>query len=77
MYPRHVKAKGISCEVLFTVIRDGRIENIQVVKSTGDPILDSYALRAVETAGPLSALPDGIRKDYVVLRAHFDYEPRD
>lgn len=71
--PRHLRAKGISCEMRFTVLRDGRIVNIQMVRSTGDPLLDGYARRALELTARLAPFPDEVRADHVVLTILFDY----
>lgn len=73
--PRHLRAKGISCLMRFTILRDGRIVNIQMIKSTGDAILDGYALRALEITATLPPLPDILKVDHVQQSVLFDYTP--
>jgi len=73
--PRHLRVKGLTCLMRITILRDGRIANIQLVKSTGDPILDGYARRALEMTARLAPLPDTLRADHVVLPILFSYEP--
>jgi TonB family protein len=73
--PRYLKAEGITCLVHFTVLRDGRIVNIRVLRSTNDPILDGLAVRALEATASLPPLPDTFKEDQVELNVLFDYSP--
>lgn len=73
--PRHLRVSGVSCYVEFTVMRDGRIGNIQITRSTGDSVLDSYAVRTLESIGRFGPFPDTIREDFVKVRIRFDYDP--
>ena len=75
--PRHLRAKGITCRMRITILRDGRIVNIQMVKSTGDGILDGYARRALEVTAKLPPLPDTLRVDHIQQDVLFDYTPNE
>jgi periplasmic protein TonB len=44
-------------KVEFTVLLSGEISNLHVAKSSGHPILDRQALRAVEVAAPFPPPP--------------------
>jgi TonB family protein len=56
-------------------MRDGRIVNIRVLRSTNDPILDGLAVRALEATASLPPLPDTFKEDQVELIVLFDYSP--
>jgi TonB family protein len=49
-------AKGV-VSVSFTVSRSGRIDNIQLVSSSGIPSFDSAAIHALQSSSPLPDLP--------------------
>jgi periplasmic protein TonB len=59
-YPEESKRKNIYGEVILTVgvRRDGSIEKVEVIHSSGHPILDDAALRIVQMAGPFQPLPN-------------------
>jgi TonB family protein len=44
------------------VKRDGTIENIRFLKSSGSPEAEEAAIMAVQGAAPFQNLPDGSRK---------------
>ncbi len=50
------------CVVHFHVEQDGRITREQVVRSSGVPLLDREALRAVRAVGRLQPLPAGMAR---------------
>jgi TonB family protein len=45
--------------VRFKVLADGKVTDMQVVRSSDDEELDALALKAVEDASPLPSLPKG------------------
>lgn len=49
IYPQIAKENGISGRVLITFVieKDGRINNIEVKRSAGDPSLDKEAMRVI------------------------------
>jgi TonB family protein len=47
--------------VTFEIARDGRVSNVTVKESSGDPNYDRTALRAVAEAAPFPSLPDDFR----------------
>jgi TonB family protein len=59
----------------FAILKDGRVANLHVVKSSGDPALDRAAYGAITYAIPLPNLPQQFAGDYLLLRAHFLYNP--
>jgi TonB family protein len=49
-----------SVVVRFTIQRDGTATNIAVATSSGDPVLDNQAVRAVTVSSPFGPWPPGI-----------------
>lgn len=57
--------------VSFTLISTGRIQEVEVKKSSGNAYFDQAALRAVYSASPLPPLPKGFTERS--LRVHFSF----
>lgn len=57
-YPAAARAQGIygSLRLLVSINRDGSLHNVQVLASSGQPILDRAAQRIVRLAAPFSPL---------------------
>lgn len=49
----------------FSVRRDGRVERLEIGKSSGDPALDKAAIDIVRKAQPLPPIPDRMHTDRV------------
>jgi protein TonB len=71
--PTNMKGKQVTCQVTFTIQKDGTITNVKVVQSTGDPVLDQAAVRALTLAKDLGPLPDSISKTSIDTIITFDY----
>lgn len=58
-YPEEAKRRGISGDVLLTaaVRRDGTLESIELIQSSGHDFLDLAARRVVEMGAPYPPLP--------------------
>jgi TonB family protein len=61
--------------VYFQVLKDGTLANIVLEQSSGDPILDRSALRAVQDSNPLPPLPYQYGKDSLGVHFFFDLKP--
>lgn len=59
--------------ISFDILRDGSVTNIQIAQSSGVPILDQSAYRAVQRVDKFSALPEGSR---VTVTFWYDYPPK-
>jgi len=57
--------------VTFVIITTGKVQEIQVEKSSGNTFFDQAALRAVYMANPLPPLPRGFRDPH--LKIHFSF----
>jgi protein TonB len=54
--------------LVFEILRDGKIRSLAVEKSSGNPLYDQAALRAVTDATPFPPLPEEFREPF--LRVH-------
>jgi TonB family protein len=55
--------KDLETIIAIRIAKDGRIEDIQFEKKSGNPHLDESALRAIKKANPLPPLPPGFEGD--------------
>jgi TonB family protein len=62
------------CVIKFTIQRDGRITDHEVERSSGDPILDIAARRAVATARQLPPLPTQFSNPTLTVHLNFRYQ---
>ena len=53
---------GVEATVHFRILRDGTVESIELVSSSGYNSFDLAALRALQAAAPLPPLPRGYRE---------------
>ncbi|MGB3460681.1 MAG: TonB family protein [Rhodanobacter lindaniclasticus] len=58
-YPEEARRRGLHGNVLLTVVLnlDGSIKSIDVIQSSGQPVLDAAAERIVRLAGPFPPAP--------------------
>ena len=74
---QRVPVKGTTFTIIrFTILRDGRLQNIEVEKSSGVPQLDRAASRAVYLSDPLPPLPQSYPRDRVGVHLRFEYSDR-
>jgi protein TonB len=57
--------------VMFTIMADGSVTNVQLSQSSGVSLLDLAAQRAVTIAGPFSPLPRDYGTSQITVQAHF------
>ncbi|MEK6749189.1 MAG: energy transducer TonB [Pseudomonadota bacterium] len=64
-FPAEAKRRGLSGELDLEVIikADGTLAEVNLVRSSGQQILDDAAKRIVHKSAPYSAFPDDIRKE--------------
>jgi protein TonB len=53
---------GIEAVLHFSIARDGRIDDVRIVQSSGYSSFDLAALRALQSASPLPPLPQSYRQ---------------
>jgi protein TonB len=68
-YPEAARRQGIygSLRLTVSIYADGRIEAIEVDRSSGSKILDTAAIKIVELAAPYAAFPDDMREKADIL----------
>ena len=74
-YPEEAQRLGLFGELLlvFTVNKEGSLLNLRLVQSSGFPLLDDEALRAVRAAAPFDPLPPEMGRDAWNIRGSFNY----
>lgn len=62
-YPARARRWGMegTAEVQFRIARDGSVEDVTLVKSSGFPILDRATVETLKRAAPLPVIPGTIR----------------
>ena len=65
-------AKG-KVVAVFRIRRDGNIEKVSLVASSGNDLFDQAAVNAINAANPLAPLPAQFRGPYIELRFSFFY----
>lgn len=68
-YPETALRSGVQGKLLveFTILGDGRLEEIRVIRSSGFPILDREALRAIQAASPYRPLPPWFGRRFSII----------
>jgi len=76
VYPRPAGGQGIEGKALidFDIAKDGRLEYVQLTRSSGTTILDDAALVAVKLAQPFPPVPDSVSLGGLRVRAAFCYQ---
>ena len=60
--------------LLFTLSREGALQDLRLISSSGYMILDSEAMRAVRAAAPFPAFPGSVTVARLHIKANFDYK---
>jgi len=71
--PKGFESKRVT--TVFSIMRDGKIENAAVVESSGTPAIDKSALDALKSASPLDPLPKGAPES-IDLKYSFDWKTK-
>jgi len=61
----------LETRVEFTVLRDGRLVNIQIAHSSGDLFFDRFARETVRKAAPMPPIPSVLRKERMDVGLRF------
>lgn len=74
-YPPEAKTNLVEgkLKVLFTLTRNGDMERIRILASSGHPVLDQEALRAVRAASPFPPFPGHMTARRLNIDANFEY----
>jgi TonB family protein len=77
-YPYDAQNRGLQGKLVieFHIAKDGRLQFIELKQSSGEEILDSFAMTAVKLAQVYDPLPDAMRRDVLPIVAVFIYTLR-
>jgi protein TonB len=75
VYPEDAWSRGVSGDLLllFTLNKNGSLTTLRLVHSSGFPILDQEALRAVKQAAPFDPFPPQMGEEPWNISASFHY----
>lgn len=76
IYPREAGDRGIGGQLLieFHIAKDGRLQLLELRRSSGVEILDDYAMNAVRLAQPFPPVPDTLAKQVLAVNGLFNYQ---
>jgi protein TonB len=68
-YPEAARRQGLygSLRLTVSIHADGRIEKVDIARSSGSMLLDTAAIRIVELAAPYARFPDDMREKADIL----------
>ncbi len=69
--PISMQGEGAGAIIQFNVRKDGRIESVEIEKSSGNKFFDLAAMRAISQAHPLPPLPEDLNEER--LTVHFSF----
>ena len=69
--PEYLKGRGLVVVIGLRIRRDGKVENLQVEKSSGNRVFDDYAIKAIKASEPFPPLPKEIKGEYLDLGVIF------
>ena len=77
-YPREAQNRELAGRLVieFHIGKDGQLLSLELVSSSGEPVLDSSALTAVKMAERYPPLPDAMQRDVLPVVAIFSYRIR-
>ena len=75
-YPEEARRVGMGGELhmLFTLNKAGTLVNIRLLESSGYPVLDNEALRAVKAAAPFDPFPPQMSDEAFNILGTFHYQ---
>ncbi|MGA2191806.1 MAG: energy transducer TonB, partial [Nitrospirota bacterium] len=74
-YPETARRDGLEGNLVmqFTIAKSGKISGIELLKSSGYPMLDEAAKQALLDASPYNPLPQSWKKDSFTITGTFIY----
>ena len=74
-YPEIALRHGLQGKLAleFTILGDGQLEGLRLVRSSGSSLLDEEALRAIRAAAPFPAIPPWIKPNPLPISATMEY----
>jgi protein TonB len=74
-YPPEAAEKGIYADlyIRFTILKNGNLGAIELIRTSGHKMLDDAALKALKDAAPYWPLPDEWKEESFTITGHFIY----
>ena len=74
-YPREASERGISGDLylVISINRDGSLDDIELLRTSGFVDLDESAMNALKKAFPWASLPEDYKGDKLKITGHFIY----
>ena len=74
-YPYEAATAGIQGELTldFVIARSGKVDSIELVRSSGSKILDEEAIRSIRKAAPFDPIPTQYKIPSLLIRGRFVY----
>lgn len=60
--------------IRMTILKDGRLEKVEIVESSGYEILDRAALQSVHNAAPFPPIPDAAKMDRIEMSIYLVFK---
>ena len=75
-YPKEsqVRREQGNIRIVFTLTKDGYLENVRIIQSSGFENLDREVLRTIRTASPYNPFPKSWEEEKLKIPATFDYK---
>lgn len=74
-YPISARNANIEgrAELKLTILKDGRLDKVEIIRSSGSEILDNSALESIQKASPFSPIPDILGQDKIEISISLVY----
>jgi protein TonB len=74
-YPQDAARRGLYGDlyIRFTIKKNGRLADVELVRTSGHRSLDEAAMQALKEGEPYWPLPDEWGKDVLTITGHFVY----
>jgi protein TonB len=74
-YPETARRDGLQGQLVmrFSIMKSGKLDEVELIKSSGYPLLDNAAKQALVDANPFNPLPDNWKKDRFTITGTFVY----
>lgn len=75
-YPESAKLAGIEgrSRVKLVILKNGTLENVEIIESSGHKTLDEAALQSVRDAEPFPPIPEGINKEKIEVSLYIVFK---
>lgn len=75
-YPMSARNAGIEgrSEVKITILKDGQLEKVEIIDSSGSEILDNAALESVREANPFPPIPSNLGRDKIEMSVYLTFK---